>query len=123
MPSSTIDSVIRAFKAKFQAEQGAYIPMALRQESSDVVFVSLLEEDRPPFEMPGPMAGYEVDAPQMPMGQDPEMMLEELLGASMEGAEGGGPQMPMEALLGDPMAPGGGSEGGQPDLASMLGMM
>jgi hypothetical protein len=118
MPSSKVDSVIRAFKAKFQSEQGVYIPMALRQESTDVVFVSLLEEDRPPFEMPGPMAGYEPDGQVMPQGQgDPMMMLEELLGASMEGAEGGMPPMQPGPAPGDPAEPQG------QDLAAMMGMM
>lgn len=123
MPSSKIQSIIRTFKAHFQAEEGAYIPMALRQESSDVVFVSLLEEDKPPFEMPGPMMGYEMDAPVMPMGQeDPMAMLDELLGAS-GGAEGmQGLDLPPGTPPGAPGEPGAMPEG-QPDLAAMMGMM
>ena len=128
MPNAKISEVIRAFKTKFQSDRGAYIPMALRQESTDVVFRSLLEEDKPSFEMPGAMTGYEVDAPPMPTGQgrDPEMMLEELLGASLDGVGAESPPMPMQALPGDPAAPQPGPAapaGGQPDLAAMLGMM
>lgn len=121
--SSKVDAVFRAFKSRFQSEQGIHIPMALRQESSNVVFVSLLEEDKPPFEMPGLMSGFEMERPAMPAMQDPEMMLEDLLGASMENAEPQMPPMPMEAPPGAPAAPGAPSAGGEPDLAAMLGMM
>ena len=128
MPSSKVQSILRNFKAHFQTEEGVHIPMSLRQESTDVVFISLLEEDKPPFEMPTQMAGFEPDAPMMPVGQeDPMAMLDELLGASGQ-ATGADPMaMPSGGL---PVAPG--EPGGAPaaplgaaptDLASMLGMM
>lgn len=128
MPSRKVQSILRAFKAHFQTEEGVHIPMSLRQESTDVVFISLLEEDKAPYEMPTRMAGYEPDAPMMPVGQeDPMAMLDELLGAS---EPLGGPEpMPVAptALPAAPVAPGGApaepQAAGQPDLASMLGMM
>ena len=116
MPNRKVEEILRNFRARFQPEGGPVIPMALRQESSDVVYMSLYEPKRDT--MPSPMLGFEPNSgdEMMPAG-DPGAMLDELLGASM----GSGATPPPELLA----EPGAGPQAPQaaPDLASMLGMM
>lgn len=58
MPSKLAKDIMRQFKLHFQQAE-VRIPLALRQESPDVVFHSLIENDDGPMESPGPMIGYE----------------------------------------------------------------
>jgi len=45
--SEKVREVLEAFRAHFMDAERARVPLALRQESPDVVFNSLLEEDKP----------------------------------------------------------------------------
>lgn len=93
MPSKVTKDIIRQFKLHFQNAE-VRIPLALRQESPDIVFHSLIEDDAGPMENPGPMIGYE------PMG---DMGMAESggdLASSLLGAATG-----QEASPGMPMAP------------------
>jgi len=68
--SEKVREVLEAFRAHFMNAERARVPLALRQESPDVVFNSLLEEDKPhlptggllstgldPLEVPPPPPG------------------------------------------------------------------
>jgi hypothetical protein len=121
MPSRKVEEILRNFRARFQPESSTPIPMALRQESPDVIYLSLYEEDRAPLEMPTPMMGFEPGAGDMSQlgGNDPGAMLDELLGASM----GSGVTPPPELMGEAPAGPPGASPEGMPDLDALLGMM
>lgn len=122
MSNPRIKSVIQAFRTHFQSEQ-VNVPLALRQESPDVIFTSLLEDDARPVAPPLPALGMGggMDAMGgMPMGmEDPMPMAQELLSASVASA-GPGPQPgPPPPAPGAQAAPGG----AMPDIEALLGMM
>ena len=122
MPSPKVEEILRNFRARFQPERATPIPMALRQESPDVVYLSLYEADKGPLSMPTPMMGFEMGSTDMGQmgGSDPGAMLDELLGASMGTGVTPPPEMMGEAPPGPPGVPG---EGEMPDLDALLGMM
>ncbi len=72
--------MIRMFKGHFQQEDPE-IPMALRRESVDVVFTSLLEDDQRVPEGPVPLPMSEMDGgmgfeeSELGMAMDPMMQL------------------------------------------------
>ena len=119
MSNPRIKSVIKAFKTHFQSEQ-MDVPLALRQESPDVIFTSLLEEDVSPVAPPMPALGMGGDMMGMPMGgEDPMAMAQGLMSASVESTRPAPLGLPPEAAPAPPAAPGG----AQPDIEALLGMM
>lgn len=98
MPSRKVQQLIDVFRNHFQEEAGGTPPLALRQESTDVVFTALLEDDAPLTPGPSPLFIEESMPGADPLGD---------LGAHF------GPAM--AAALGSP-------EGAGADLAAMLGM-
>jgi hypothetical protein len=118
MPSRKVQQILENFRARFQPESAEEIPISLRQESTDVVFLALLEEDKSPMNMPTPLMGFEVGASAMQApGGDPGMMLDELLGASMGSGATPPPELTGEAPVGPPGEPGAA------DIEALLGMM
>lgn len=98
MPSRKVQQLIDVFRNHFQEESGGTPPLALRQESTDVVFTALLEDDAPLTAGPSPLF---IEEP-MP-GADPLGDLGAHFGPAMAGALGS-------------------QEGAGADLAAMLGM-
>ena len=98
MPSRKVQQLIDVFRNHFQEESGGTPPLALRQESTDVVFTALLEDDAPLTAGPSPLFIEEAMPGADPLGD---------LGAHF------GPAM-AQAL--------GSQEGAGADLAAMLGM-
>lgn len=98
MPSRKVKQLIDVFRNHFQEEAGGSPPLALRQESTDVVFVALLEDDAPVTPGPSPLIIEEPSLGGDPLGE---------LGAHF------GPAM-AQAL--------GAQDGAGGDLAAMLGL-
>lgn len=61
------------------------MPLSMRQESTDIVFTALLEDDENPMAHIAPMAGYEPEGPGVAMQEKstPELV-DELMRASMD---------------------------------------
>ena len=104
MPSRKIEELLRNFRARFQPEDSPTIPMALRQESADIVFTALHEPSQ--SLMPTGVMGFEPGAGEMmPAGEDASLdsLMDELMGGM------GAAEMPQDAMAGLPggmMPPG-----------------
>lgn len=132
MPSQKIKMVLRAFRSHFETQQ-ENIPMALRQESPDIVYTALLEDDNAPGA--GPMPPMDFDMSMMDMnslgGADPQGMVRQLLGASqpadddpMAAAQAAATAPPMPgAAPGAPPGPAAPQGGPGAELASILSGM
>lgn len=129
MPSRKVKQLIDVFRSHFQEEAGGSPPLALRQESTDVVFVALLEDDAPVTPGPSPLIIEEPSLGGDPLGElgahfGPAMA--QALGAQ-DGAGGDlAAMLGLEPSMGAPGAPGGpGAPEGdvQPpaDLSELLG--
>lgn len=132
MPSQKIKMVLRAFRSHFETQQ-ENIPMALRQESPDIVYTALLEDDSGPGA--GPMPPMDFDASMMDMGslggEDPQGMVQQLLAASqpdqsdpMGAAQAAAAAPPLPGAAPGPGAgPGAGQGGPGAELAGLLSGM
>lgn len=98
MASPKVEALINAFRNHFRKSEAADIPIALRQEPTDVVYRSLLEEDKPDSPMLTPLLntpspGGDMDLSAMfdgvDMGMPGEMPMD--IGAEL------GMDMPTEA--------------------------
>lgn len=83
MPSEKVKMVLRAFRANFETQQQD-IPLALREESPDIVFRSLLEDDEGPGAGPMPMMNFDAGLTTTDMlgGMNPQQTVRDLLGAA-----------------------------------------
>lgn len=59
MPSEKIRKIIEQFRASFQGDEFD-LPLSLRQESQDIVFTALLENDANPMPPVTPVLGYDM---------------------------------------------------------------
>lgn len=126
MPSQKVKDVLRAFRHHFQ-QDAVDIPLALRQESPDIVYLSLLD-DPDPVERMTPMLGFDPSGETMPMprGGDPVAELQGLLGAAGLPTEAldqaqppGGAPVPSGAAP-TPSAPPAEEPEAGPDISAML---
>lgn len=103
MASEKVREVLEAFRAHFMDAERARVPLALRQESPDVVFNSLLEEDKPHLPTGGLLSsGLDpLEVPPEPPGAP--QSLDQLLAMSApeEGLADPGPQPPAPGLTPD----------------------
>lgn len=122
-----VSALIDQFRTHFRSDMPDRIPAALRQESSSVVFVALLEEDKPPAPPPmmsmnpmdqmgmgdmgmGGMGGMEDMG--LPMGLPPLPGSDQMMGSAEDPMMGGAAgAMTMDSLLGAPGGAMGGPEG------------
>lgn len=98
MPSDVVKQLIAQFRASFQGEAEFDLPISLRQESPDIVFKALLEDDENPMPPVTPLIGYDLGASDMPM----DMSQSDFAGDLLETAG-----IPPEALGGLGAAPMG----------------
>lgn len=118
MASRIVEQLLDAFRNHFAEETLPEAPLALRQESSDVVFIAMLEDDAPAKAPPSPLIQ---DLMSDPVG-DPFGEVGEALGPAMaEQLSGMG--LPGFGGMGDLEAgqPDFGDEAGQVDAAAILG--
>lgn len=134
MPNQKVKSVLKQFRARFQSDE-ADLPLSLRQESNEIIFRALLEDDESPMPPPTPMLGFSPESGDMGGmgGGSQQDMVQELLNASTPSnvlgpeqmAEEAPPPMPAGAPQGAPApqqaAPG--PQGGANPLEDLLGMM
>ena len=99
MARRVVSEIIDQFRARFQRQAGADVPLALRQDAPDVVFVSLLEEDKPPKPEDSLLGleGLSSLPPELPGGDGAGMTLDELLGASQPSLEA--PMDPLASMM------------------------
>lgn len=108
-----VAALIDQFRSHFRSEAPERIPAALRQESSNVLFVALLEDDKGPDTQLTPMLDPGMGRMGMEQGMDMGMGgLEQMLGMGADpmgmGAGMGGAPMGLDDLLGG----AGGMSGG-----------
>lgn len=101
MASEKVREVLEAFRAHFMNAERARVPLALRQESPDVVFNSLLEEDKPHLPTGGLLStGLDpLEVPPEPPGAP--QSLDQLLAMSVPEEGLTGPQPPAPGLTPD----------------------
>lgn len=120
-----VAALIDQFRSHFRSEAPERIPAALRQESSNVLFVALLEDDKPPGAQLTPMLGPGMGRMGMQQGAGMDMGMagmEQMLGMGADpmGMGMGGAPMGLDDLLGGAggmpggMAPAPGAPVGPP---------
>lgn len=97
MPNERVQGLIDAFRSHFQRAEGSKVPVSLRQESSQVLFTSLIEEDANPMVSVMPMMPGDFGLSSSPSGMPPGM--ESLMGMGMDMAQNTAPPAPQGAAM------------------------
>jgi len=123
MPSKNVKNVLKVFRTRFRGEE-ADLPLSLRQESNEIIYTALLEDDESPMPPPTPMFGYSPEAGNVQGAAGPDVV-GELMRASMDAQPAPQPQAPPEPPGGAPapqQAPQGAPPGGNP-LEDLMGLL
>lgn len=103
MASERVKELINAFRAHFAGNTQGEVPVALQQESFDIVYTALLEDDPNPMPTPAPLMDTFTPTPPPSMGMGPaDLDVKNLLNEALGGGEMG---MPAEQPMAPQMAP------------------
>lgn len=111
MASKRVKELINAFRNHFRGNTEGNVPAALQQESFDIVYTALLEDDENPMPTPAPLLDT-LALPMQPAGMGPadldlNALLGEAIGTGQPEVQFPVPQAPAEpdAPMGMPPGP------------------